>query len=160
MKHWNLLPYRARAFLLVLALFLAACSPETDDRTARIKDPWIRLAPPNAGMLAGYLVLENPGARPLELVAVSSPDFASVEVHRTEIVDGVARMIAEPALTVPPGGHAVFEPGGRHLMLHGPARQFDEGERVALEFLFADGAQLAFEAPLRRGPDGGHHHDH
>ncbi len=152
--------YRAHAILFVLAFFLVACSPEPADRTARVEDPWIRLAPPNAGMLAGYLVLENPGARQLELVAVSSPDFASVEVHRTEIVDGVARMIAEPALTIPPGGRAVFEPGARHLMLHGPARSFGEDEHVDLEFRFADGTQLAFEAPVRRGPQGDHQHDH
>ncbi|MGB5621932.1 MAG: copper chaperone PCu(A)C [Gammaproteobacteria bacterium] len=153
--------YRVRATLLALAFFLAACGPQSEERAARVEDPWVRLAPPNAGMMAGYLVLENPGARQLELVAVSSPDFASVEVHRTEIVDGVARMIAEPALTIPPGGRAVFEPGARHLMLHGPARSFGEDEQVNLEFRFADGTQLAFAAPVRRGPQAAdHQHDH
>ncbi|MGD8977501.1 MAG: copper chaperone PCu(A)C [Gammaproteobacteria bacterium] len=117
-------------------------------------DPWIRLAPPGAGMMAGYLVLENPGEQPLELVAVSSPAFSSVEVHRTEIVGGVARMIAEPDLTVPPGGRAVFEPGGRHLMLHGPARDLGEGDTVALAFEFADDARVEIQVPVRRRADG------
>lgn len=139
----------------LLALFgslaLAGCAPGPAGDPPRVVDPWIRMAPPGAGMMAGYLTLENPGEQPLELVAVSSPVFSSVEVHRTEIVDGVARMIAEPALTVPSGGRAVFEPGGRHLMLHGPARELGEGETVALAFGFADGTRIDVQAPVRRG---------
>jgi hypothetical protein len=147
------------------AAMLAACAPEPVSRPPQVVDPWIRLAPPGARMMAGYLVLENPGDQPQELVAVSSPDFASIEVHRTEIVDGVARMIPEPDLTVPAGGRAVFEPGGRHLMLHGPARDLSEGDTVALSFGFADGGRIDLTAPVRRGSDPGDgaahdHHDH
>lgn len=150
---------------LIGAVMLAACAPETESRPPQVVDPWIRQAPPGARMMAGYLVLENPGDQPRELVAVSSPDFASIEVHRTEIVDGVARMIPEPDLTVPAGGRVVFEPGGRHLMLHGPARDLSEGDSVALSFGFADGGRIDLAAPVRRGSESGDgaahdHHDH
>jgi len=155
----------ARLCALFGILTMIACAPEPADHSPRVVDPWIRLAPPGAGMMAAYLVLENPDEKPRELVAVSSPAFSSVEVHRTEIVDGVARMIAEPALTVPPGGRAVFEPGGRHLMLHGPARDLGEDDTVAIAFEFADGARVEIQVPVRRRADGGDegsdpHHGH
>lgn len=155
----------AGLFALLGILALPACAPDPASHSPRVVDPWIRLAPPGAGMMAGYLVLENPGEQPLELVAVSSPVFSSAEVHRTEIVDGVARMIAEPALAVPAGGRAVFEPGGRHLMLHGPARDLGEGDEVTLALEFSDGARIEVQVPVRRGPEGGAagtdpHHEH
>jgi len=43
-------------------------------------------------VLAGYLTLHNPGDRAVTVVGAESPDFERVEIHRTELRDGVARM--------------------------------------------------------------------
>ena len=96
----------------MLMLGLAACSSRVDAPPV-VTDAWIRAAPPAASMQAGYLVISNPSARPLRLLSVSSPDFERVELHRTEIRDGVARMLAENEVEVPARGSVVFAPGGR-----------------------------------------------
>jgi periplasmic copper chaperone A len=43
-------------------------------------------------MTAGYLRIYNPGPEPLVIVGAESPLFGSIEMHGTEMVDGVARM--------------------------------------------------------------------
>ena len=138
--------------MLCLAL-VAACGHQAADRSPHAIDPWIRLAPPGAGMLAGYMVLENPADHTIELVSVSSPAFASVEIHRTEVTDGVARMVAEPRVSIAAEGRVIFEPGGRHLMLHGPAQPLAEGELVPLELVFDDDRHLRIDATVRRSAE-------
>jgi copper(I)-binding protein len=146
-----------RGPLVLVGMFclamIAACGQPAADRSPQAIDPWIRLAPPGAGMLAGYMVLENPGDRAVELVSVSSPAFASIEVHRTEVTDGVARMIAEPRVSIGAGERLIFEPGGRHLMLHGPTQALAEGALVPLELVFDDGTDLQINAIVRRSAD-------
>ena len=60
--------------------------------------------------------IANPGPK-IIIVGASSPQFEMVEIHRTEIVDGMARMIPQDRLPVPAGGSVTLEPGGLHLML-------------------------------------------
>lgn len=151
--------YRPLLAGILCLLLTAGCEQHDPERGPMATDPWIRLAPPGAGMLAGYLVLENPGDRSLELTSVSSPAFASAEIHRTEIIDGVARMIAEPRISIPAGERLVFEPGGRHLMLHGPVSALAEGQQVPLELAFSDGTILSLKATVRRSHDAGSDHD-
>lgn len=114
---------------------------------------WIRIAPPGAMMLAGYLTLTNNGDAVVELESVHSDAFGSVELHRTEIVDGVSRMRAVPNLSIAPGESVQLSPGGMHLMLMQPAAQL--GERVAIVFNWRDGSHLTVAFPLRHdAPDG------
>ncbi len=123
----------------------------------------VRAAPPGAPVMAGYLTLRNPGRRSVAITGAASPAFARVEVHRTVMRDGVARMEPVQRLEVPAGGTVRMAPGGMHLMLIRPRRALRPGETVRVVLRFAEGAEQAVTLPVRRGGmagmEDGHHHD-
>ncbi len=102
---------------------------------------WIRAAPPNAPVLAGYMTIKNDSRLAKVLVRATSPAFASVTLHRTEHVDGVARMSHVREVNIMANGEFVFQPDGYHLMLMQPKRLLRTGDRVSIELNFADGSR-------------------
>lgn len=126
-----------RSWFLCWLLLLCACGKPAPDTANK---PWIREAPPGATMLSGYLRIDNPGSQPIRLLQVQSDDFGSIEVHRTEVVDGVSRMREVDDLSVPAGGAVVLEPGGMHLMLMQPRRALRAGDSVVIAFTWQIGA--------------------
>jgi copper(I)-binding protein len=121
---------------------------------------WVAEAPPGVQVMAGYLKIVNDGAAAAVLVGATSQDFDRVELHRTEIQNGVARMLHEMRLPIPAHGAVVFEPGGRHLMLIGPHRALKAGDRVPLTLRLADGAVLHSTADVRSALGASHEHLH
>lgn len=110
---------------------------------------WSR--PAAAGMTgAGYMTVENHGQRDQTLVRVETAVARKVEMHRTVVHAGVARMEPIGRLTVPARGEARFEPGGQHLMLIGLSRPLRAGERVPATLVFASGVTV--KAELIVGP--------
>jgi copper(I)-binding protein len=138
-------------FLLVL-VSAAGCAKSSQPPYA--EDPWVREPPPGMSMLAGYMILHNPSSFELTLTGASSPDFAAVEFHNSVMEDGVSRMRQETSLVLGAGEALRFVPGGRHMMLIAPGRQFSEGDKVLIELSFSDGSELHITAPVRSG--GGH----
>ena len=142
--------------LLLIASLLAGAGAAA----AEAHDAWIALGPPGDAPRAGYLGLRNPDAAPVTLIAVSSPAFAKVELHRSEQVDGQMRMRPVPRLEVPARGGIELAPGGLHLMLYGARVPLAVGERVTLTLAFADGTTLSVDAEVRDARDAGGHHHH
>ena len=134
--------YLRSAAALALLGSLAACkgtppdtvaaTPEHSDAALSITNAWIREAPAGAMMLAGYATLHNASAIPIECTAASAADFARVELHQSQMHDGMAKMAALEALVVPANGSATLAPGGNHLMLMHPARALKAGDTSTL----------------------------
>jgi len=139
-------------------MLMMTCLLAVADSNILVRDAWVREAPPGAAVLAAYFTLENTGTKEDKLVAVRGPDFAKIEIHATEIRDGVARMIALDALPISPHALVKLAPGGYHLMLHHPRRELAAGMSVKLELRFDSGAQLTVVAPVRRAESGAAHH--
>ena len=146
-----------KLFTVGTLLMLASVFTFADSEIV-VRDAWVREAPPNASVLAAYLTLENQGSKADKLVAVLSPDFAKIEIHATEIRDGVARMIALDALPIPPHAVVTLAPGGQHLMLHHPRRALTAGAHVKMELQFSSGTRLTVITPVRRAESGAAHH--
>jgi copper(I)-binding protein len=120
------------------------------DGGLQVTEAWIREAPPGTTVLAGYLTLSNTGDTPLVIEAVSSPDFNTIEIHRSWIEDGIARMQQVSGLTVPAGGSISLEPGSYHLMLFQPARALSAGDNVTLQLQPSTGSCVTATAPVLR----------
>ena len=58
----------------------------------KISRPVVRLVPPNLGMTAGYITLENLSNKNVSLIGASSNDYNSIEIHETILDDGKAMM--------------------------------------------------------------------
>lgn len=151
-----------RLITLALAAALLGCSPEAPPPAApppapapvatpsapTISDAWVRPVPPAARMTAGYLRVSNPGPGPLVIVGAESPLFGSIEMHGTDMDDGIARMRQHDTVTVEPGDTVSFEPGGLHLMLMQPINGIPASGEVDLVLLLADGERLGFSASV------------
>ncbi len=106
-------------------------------------------ASPSPTDASAFMVIDNDGAVPDSLTAVSSPDAEMVMLHETvgqqmEMVEGV---------TVPPGGRVLLVPGGYHLMLHGLSRQATVGDTLTLRLQFLGAGALLVRVPVLRYTD-------
>ena len=140
-------------FLMVLVAFTAGAAP-----TLSVEDPWVKEGPPSARVLAGYMTIRNGSSQTQTIIGVSSPAFAMVEMHRTEIQDGMARMVEQERLKVPASGQLSLEPGGYHLMLMGANRPLREGDTVEISLQPENGEAVVIQAPVRKATLGTHHH--
>ncbi len=139
------------------ALVLAVAAAAGPAPRLAVEGAHVRAAPPGAPVLAGYLTLRNTGGGPAVITGASSPDFDRVEIHRTTVRDGVARMEPVPRLEIAPGAAVRLEPGGMHLMLIGPRRKLRPGDRVRLTLRLGDGTERTLELPVRRMGGGAMH---
>lgn len=133
---------------LLLAMALAA-GPAAACEGLQADQGWLREAPPGARVMAGYLRLHNGGRNTVTVRIGEAPDFHHAMLHRTVIEGGRASMQHLDALSLAPGQTAVLEPGGMHLMLHGPRRILQAGDKSLVVLECGDGS-LAVQLPVRR----------
>lgn len=137
--------------LLALALatssWLAAAEPDIV-----IENAWVREAPPTAHMLAAYMTLTNRGDQDRLLVEVQSPAFSHIMLHKSELVDGIARMVHLDEIRIPAQGSVQLEPGSLHLMMPAPEPRLSAGDVVQLVLVFADGGRIEVQAEVRKKP--------
>jgi copper(I)-binding protein len=137
----------------LLALIVSAWSLlATADATLQVEDAWVREAPPNAHMMAAYMTLKNTGSGDAVLTQVDSPAFDHVMLHKSEVVDGVARMIHQSEIVIPAKGAVELKPGSFHLMMPAPEKRLVEGDRVEFVLTFSNGDTTRAQADVRKQP--------
>ena len=115
-------PFAAVLLLAVSAALPAAGSAREVPGAAScltLEQGWVRATVAGRAMTAAYGQLRNRCDRPVALDHLLSPQAHRVELHRTEVVDGMSRMRRVDNPQVPAGGSLSLAPGGLHLMLHG-----------------------------------------
>ena len=141
-----------------LALLLAlACGTGTEGSNAgteaargglEVRDAWVEPPAAGRGPGGGFLTLANGSERARRLTGASSPAAGRIEIHRSWIADGVARMERVDQLRVEPGETLRLEPGGLHLMLF-DAPGLAAADEVPLRLEFADGERRTVTAHVR-----------
>jgi copper(I)-binding protein len=101
-----------------------------------ITNAWSRTTPPGVTVGVVYFSLRNGTGRSDRLLKLSTPAATKVEVHRTEVLDGIARMREVAVLHVEAGQTLAFEPGGMHIMLIGLRKPLVAGSAYDLDLLF------------------------
>ena len=104
--------------------------------TLAVTDAWSRSTPPGVKVGVAYFTLKNDTGKSDRLLKISSPVAERVQVHRTEILDGIARMREVAVLHVDAGQTVEFAPNGMHLMLMGLKKPLVEGQTFDLELQF------------------------
>jgi copper(I)-binding protein len=108
---------------------------------------------------AGFLTVRG-GAQADRLLAASSPNAESIEIHTVREEGGMMQMIKVDALEVPAGGALDLQPGGNHLMLFGyvaPADGAATPVTLTFEKAGAVDAMLALDTTAAPGGHGGGH---
>lgn len=137
-----------KSFFLFLLVSIA--QPGCSQSGPAISISHLQVVAPAPGRTPGvaYMTISNKGRSAVELVAVSSSQFARVEMHQTVLRDGVARMQALSSVTIDAKSSVAFEPGGRHMMLFQPTEGLIPGAEISLRFQFASGEMLMITTPL------------
>ncbi len=92
------------AALFTTLLIAPACAGEVKAGDLVITQAWSRATPGGAKIGSGYLTIENKGAAPDRLTAVSADIAGKVEVHEMAMNDGVMTMRPlDGGLTIDPG---------------------------------------------------------
>ena len=138
---------------LVMAVLLYGWSlPATADPAILVENAWVREAPPGAQMMSAYMTLKNTGPDDIVLASVGSPAFTMVMLHKSVIVDGIARMSHQDDLLIPAGGSVELKPGSFHLMMPAPDERLRSGDRVEFNLIFADGSTTRVQADVIKKP--------
>jgi copper(I)-binding protein len=120
----------APALVLLLAALPALAAGLT------VTNAWSRSTPPVAKVGVVYFTLTNDTGKSDRLLKLSASVAEKVEVHRTEVQDGIARMREVVVLHVDAGQTLEFKPGGMHVMLMGLRKPLVAGTAYELDLLF------------------------
>lgn len=127
---------------VLATILLAATSFAHAEGKLGVYDAWVRAAPPNSPVMAGYATLKNTGDAPIKVLTVQSDAFRQSSIHETVVERGVSKMRELPRLDLDAGATIEMKPGGRHLMLSEPRHAIVVGDKVHMVFLLADGTRV------------------
>lgn len=130
-----------------------------------ISGVWARAMLPGQPAGSGFLTLENKGAEPDRLVAVSSAAAGKVQLHTMQVVDDVMVMRpVESGIEIAPGERVEMKPGGMHLMFLDLEQPFAAGGFVPLTLTFEKAGPVDIELPVVKTaatePDHADHQTH
>lgn len=112
----------------------------------KVSHPWARATPTAAPVAAGYLTVTNAGADPDRLIGLSSPVAQKLEIHESQVVDGIARMrrLAQ-GVEIAPGASVTLKPGSAHIMFINPASPFTKDKRLPVTLTFEKAGSITVE---------------
>ena len=152
--------FARKGYAALAACVLFGLSPGAWTGELIVTQAWINAAPPVVRVNAGYLRVENKGTRSVILVGADSPRFARIEMHRSEMTNGVYSMHRQYSLVLAGGEKLTFAPGGLHFMLFEPASPPRPKEIIPLTLIFANGQRVTVKAEVRPPQPGTAHHHH
>ena len=141
-----------KQLLLAISLLLGWNTLALAEVDVQIDHAWVREAPPGARMMAAYMTLINRGKEDITLADVNSPAFRMVMLHKSVMVDGMARMSHVDELVIPAGASVALEPGSFHLMMPAPDTRLVSGDKVEFILEFTDDSQVRVQAEVRKAP--------
>jgi hypothetical protein len=106
------------------------------------------------GMMSGvtsaaYMIIRNPGDAPDRLIKAESDVANIVELHTSEMKDGVMSMRQVEAIEAPANGEVTLEPGGFHVMLIDVTKDLKVGDTVNLTLTFENAGEMDVQATVR-----------
>ncbi len=137
------------SFLAWFVVFMLAALPATAGELT-VEDAWSRTTPPGVTVGVVYFTLRNDTGKSDRLLKLSTPVASGVQVHRTEIRDGIARMREISTLHVDAGQTLEFAPNGMHVMLTGLKQPLVEGQSFDLELLFEVAGPRTVKVSVRK----------
>lgn len=139
----------ARVIILLVGLFLVACSSSNQDHIV-VKDVWGRPSPMSASNAAFYLAIENKGSAQDALVEASVDICGATELHMSTIDDaGVMSMHQVQQIDVPAGQTLNLEPGGLHIMCIDRQVDLAPGDSVPISLSFTQAGTITVEAEIK-----------
>jgi copper(I)-binding protein len=123
-----------------------------------VHDGWAKVAK-RGEMSAAFGTIGNHGAKPLTIVAATSPYAVAVQLHEMAMVDG-AMVMREVAggFKIPADGSLELKPGGNHLMFMGLVKGIKAGRKIPVTLIASNGSRVTIKVPAK--PFNGAHDDY
>lgn len=141
---------RKQFWILGLALCASSVAMAAAADKVSVKEPFVRLAPPNAPATGAFMVIRNSGDKAVKLVKADNPASRVTELHNHINEGGVMKMRPVPAIEIPANGEAVLKPGSLHVMLIDLKKPMNEGDNVPITLEFDDGSRIKVDAKVLR----------
>ena len=100
--------------------------------------------------MAGFMTIKNSSEQSVDITAISSADFKSIEMHLSKEVDGIAKMLPQKKLTIAAKQKLVLKSGSYHLMLIKPVKRLTDGKNAQLKFSLSNGQTLNLNIPVKK----------
>jgi copper(I)-binding protein len=133
------------ATLLALASFPATAQTPSP---VVVEAPWARASVGNSRIAVAYMTLRNGGAAPDRLLAVTTP-VGRAELHTMTMDNNVMRMRPVEAVDIPPGGSAMLQPSGLHIMLLDLREPLRAGTALPLTLRFERAGTVEVTVPVQ-----------
>ncbi len=147
MKRYSLL--QLAAFILGLLATGLANAEMTRLGSLQIGDVYARATVPGQEVGVAYLTIENSGPTMDRLIAASSTVARSVQLHSSQMDQGMASMHHEPRLDIPAHSRLEMKPGGLHLMLQDLKQPLHEGDTFHLKLKFEKSGEVELSVPVK-----------
>jgi copper(I)-binding protein len=160
---------RLLGFYIALSMLAACAVPASSGSQIRVEKAWARptaagsmadmsATPSMPGMAgsdttsAAYFMIVNKGGAADTLMGVASNVASTAEMHETQIVGDVAKMVPVARVDIPAHGQFEFKPEGYHVMLMGLSRELKAGDTISLTLQFAKSGAITLAVPIRMEP--------
>ena len=116
------------------------CSPElkspqlTDEEPVSFECTWIRIPPQEMRTTAGYGHIINRTTSPLVIESLETESAKRVEIHKTEVVNGMSRMRKINKMSIPARETLILKPGSYHFMFFGFNNELIGPGKVTIHF--------------------------
>jgi len=146
----------------VFFVFILLISTANAADSLQIENAWSPEAPPVAKVMAGYMKINNLSNKDIKILSAKSDLFKRVEIHLTEMSDGMMRMIKQENLKIKAKGHIELKPGGLHMMLMGKLKPVKAGSVIAVTLTLDNGETITIKLKVKvdNAPQMMHHHHH
>ena len=140
--------------LAVGVLFSGICFAETtniEKRGIGFSNYWLRAAPHNHSVTAGYVVITHLNDVADKLISIGSSFAKRNEIHEMKMDGDVMKMREIPdGLILPPSEVIKLEPGGFHLMFMGLNQMISEGNEHTVTLVFEKAGEIKLDFPVKK----------
>lgn len=137
-----------KIYSFALVVLIAACTAKNGN-SIDVVDAWIAEIPPVISVTAALMTLRNNDDTPRYLVAASSPNAEKIEIHKSFVVNDLARMQQQAEVEIPARGTLSFNSEtGYHLMFYGAAA-IKAGQQIPVTLEFKDGSKISILYEVR-----------
>jgi len=115
----------------------------------KIENAWSPEAPPVTKVMAGYMKIHNLSDKDIKILSAKSPLFKNIEIHLTEMKNGMMRMVKQENLNIKAKGHIELKPGGLHMMLTGKLKPIKSDSVIPLTISFDNGESISINLDVK-----------